>query len=103
MPPREQLQTNVGLRDVGRKDSTAAQKALKLVQPQKTNVTERYERLTARVLPAQIRWVREQAYAYTTNHPHRPRLTQDELIRLAIEHLRKTKNLDQLVDQYRQE
>jgi hypothetical protein len=103
MPPREQLQTNVGLRDVGRKDSTVAQKALKLVQPQKTNVTERYERLTARVLPEQIRWVREQAYTYTTSHPYRPRLTQDELVRIAIEHLRKTKDLDQLVNHYRQE
>ena len=66
------------------------------------NPSARYVRLSTRVFPDQREWVRQTLTTYRQRHPRVPRLTMDELIRIAIEELRQHEEaLDTIIARYR--
>ena len=58
-------------------------------------------KLTTRLPTEQVEWLREQAKGYRERNPRRPRVTIEELIAIAVEHLREAKNLDATIAKYR--
>ncbi|MBA4064540.1 MAG: hypothetical protein C0501_12670 [Isosphaera sp.] len=58
-------------------------------------------KLTTRVRADQIAWLQDQARTYHRRHPRAPKLTIEELVRLALDHLRSAPDLDGLVARYR--
>lgn len=66
------------------------------------DASPQYVRLTARVFPDQREWVRQTLTMYRQRHPRVPRLTMDELIRIAIEELRHhEEEFDAIITRYR--
>jgi len=58
-------------------------------------------KLTTRVRADQLAWLQEQARTYHRRHPRAPRLTIEELVRLAIDQLRESPHPDGLIARYR--
>jgi hypothetical protein len=61
----------------------------------------RYQKVTARVIPDQVSWLRKEVKQYTEKNPMKPKLTMDELMRIAVEHLREAGSVEKLVSKYR--
>jgi hypothetical protein len=61
-----------------------------------------YKALTGRVFADQHTWFCQVPKAWRTRHPRKPKLTRDELMRIAIEYLRESEDeLDSLIERYR--
>jgi len=58
-------------------------------------------KLTTRIPADQLKWLKEEAKGYRERNPRRPRVTIEELITVAIDHLREAKNLDQVIAKHR--
>lgn len=58
-------------------------------------------KLTTRVRADQLAWLQEQARTYHRRHPRAPKLTIEELVRLAVDTLRETPHMDGLIGRYR--
>jgi hypothetical protein len=58
-------------------------------------------KLTTRLPTDQVEWLKGEAKGYRERNPRRPRVTIEELMSIAIEHLREAKNLDALIAKYR--
>jgi hypothetical protein len=58
-------------------------------------------KLTTRVRADQLDWLQDQARTYHRRHPRAPKLTIEELARLALDHLRDAPNLDGLIARHR--
>src|SRR3954447_16332738 len=54
-------------------------------------------KLTTRVPPDLIEWLKGEVKRYRAEHPRAPKVTIEELMRVAIEHLKDAKNLDALI------
>lgn len=103
MSSREQLRAAVPLAAPRRPD--AADRAAALIEtpplaaaPGPTAATSK---LTTRVRADQLAWLQDQARTYHRRHPRAPKLTIEELVRLALDHLRDAPGLDGLVARYR--
>jgi hypothetical protein len=59
------------------------------------------KKLTTRIPGDQYRWLRDEAKGYKERNPKRPRVTIEELISIAIDHLREAKNLDAVIAKHR--
>ena len=79
----------------------AARPAVK-ERPSRPN-TSGLRKLTTRVHPEQLAWLQAEARSFRERHPRAPRLTIEELTRVAIEHLRNAPQLDGLISRYRGE
>ena len=66
-----------------------------------TGENQRFRKVTGRVFPDQQEWFKGVSRDYNERHPRQPRLTGDELMRIAIEHLRKVENLDSVIAEHR--
>jgi hypothetical protein len=60
-----------------------------------------FAKLTTRVPPDQLEWLKGEAKRYRAEHPRAPKVTIEELIRVAIDHLKEAKNLDALIAKHR--
>src|SRR5512135_158779 len=58
-------------------------------------------KLTTRLPTEQVEWLKAEAKGYRDRHPRRPRVTIEELIAIAIDHLREAKNLDSVIGKHR--
>jgi hypothetical protein len=100
---REQIRAAVPIAPPRRAD-TAARAAELLGDPGPSGnagLSDGTCKLTTRVRADQLAWLQEQARTYHRRHPRAPRLTIEELTRLAIDHLRDAPHLDALVGKYR--
>ena len=58
-------------------------------------------KLTTRLPTEQVEWLKGEAKGYRERHPRWPRVTLEELIAIAIDHLREAKNLDSVIGKHR--
>ena len=58
-------------------------------------------KLTTRLATEQVEWLKGEAQGYRERHPRWPRVTIEELIAIAIDHLREAKNLDSVIGKHR--
>lgn len=61
----------------------------------------RLSKLTTRVYPEQLEWLKLEISRYREQNPRAPRITVEELTRVALEHLRETGNVENLIAKYR--
>lgn len=66
-----------------------------------TKPLARLSKLTTRVYPEQLEWLKLEVSRYREQNPRAPRITVEELTRVALEHLRETGNLETLIAKYR--
>lgn len=99
MSSREQLRTAVPLAAPRRADTADRAAALFDARPPAPNpgAVAGTCKLTTRVRADQLDWLQDQARTYHRRHPRAPKLTIEELARLALDHLRDAPNLDGLV------
>jgi hypothetical protein len=57
-------------------------------------------KITGRVFPEQLRWVKEEIRSYRARHPRRPKLTIDLVMRVALDHLKDADNFDAVVHKH---
>jgi len=57
--------------------------------------------MAGRMFPDQQKWYPRVPKDYRKRHPRHPKHTNDELMRIAIEYLRDSEDLDALIAQYR--
>jgi hypothetical protein len=121
MSRKEEIQTSVGIPSMPARRTDAAGKAEELLGQgrkadgqdesigkkartgkttgRKTGTAD-IDKITARVLPEQGQWVRDEVKRYAARHPRRPRLTIDLLMRVAIDHLREAEDFDAVVTRH---
>ena len=58
-------------------------------------------KLTTRLPTEQVEWLKGEAKGYRERHPRWPRVTLEELIAIAIDHLREAKHLDAVIGKHR--
>ena len=58
-------------------------------------------KLTTRLPREQVAWLKSEAKGYRERNPRRPRVTIEELIAVAVDHPRETKDLDSVIAKYR--
>jgi len=61
----------------------------------------RRPKLTTRILPEQLDWIHHELARFREEFPRAPRLTVAELVQIALEELRESKNIDYLVTKFR--
>lgn len=83
------------LREQGRGDGPKPERPLEDSPP------TTFKKVTTRVQSELYLWVSEQAKNYRERHPRRPRVTNEELMNIALDHLRKAQDLDGIIDEYR--
>ena len=103
--PREELSTPITFPAPRRQ--SAAEKARDLLHHDRAvpadegPVPTPYKKITGRVFPDQQKWFQRVPKDYRKRHPRHPKLTNDELIRIAIEYLRDSEDLDAVIARYR--
>ena len=70
-------------------------------RPTRGRCPHRIKKLRDRVFPDQQKWFQRVPKDYRKRHPRHPKLTNDELIRIAIEYLRDSEDLDAVISRYR--
>src|SRR5687768_3973202 len=101
MRTKEQIQTTVELPTTPFRRMSAADKARQLLRHEEPVHTARYAKLTTRVFPEQLEWLKAEVARFRRDHPRTPKLTVEELTRLALDYLREAQDLDGLIARYR--
>ena len=105
----EKLTTQVDLPPPDRRE-TVGEKAKRLKKSSNENAPSEeaievatlvYKKITGRVFPDQQEWFSNLPKEYRARHPRQPRLTSDELMRIAIDHLRNCADIDSVIAEYR--
>jgi hypothetical protein len=115
--PREELSTDIPLPTPRPKRQSASEKARALLHESQASEARGagqgarqaaagpeaiYKVLSGRVFLDQHDWFCQVPKEWRARHPRKPKLTRDELMRIAIEHLRdNAEDLDALIDRYR--
>src|SRR5712691_10128677 len=96
--PREELSTPITFPAPRRQ--SAAEKARDLLHQDRAALADEgpvptpYKKNTGRVFTDQQKWFQRLPKDYRNRHPRNPKLTNDELMRIAIESLRESEDLD---------
>jgi hypothetical protein len=109
MSQREEIPASVDLPATPARRMGAAEKARALITPvpdpapavETAPAPSTFAKLTTRVPPDQLDWLKGEAKRYRAEHPRAPKVTIEELIRVAIDHLKEAKNLDALIAKHR--
>jgi hypothetical protein len=115
MSQREEIPASVDLPPTPARRMGAAEKARALISPvpdpapagrtpaavETAPAPSTFAKLTTRVPPDQLDWLKGEAKRYRAEHPRAPKVTIEELIRVAIDHLKEAKNLDALIAKHR--
>lgn len=119
--PREELSTDIPLPTPRPKRKSASEKARALLKESQASeadeTRQKHEEcpmhaetvtpviqksLSGRVFAEQYEWFCQIPKSWRARYPHKPKLTRDELLRIAIEHLREEEDdLDALIERYR--
>lgn len=100
MNGREQIRSSVPL-SAPRRADPAERAAAMIARTDHTPPGPETCKLTTRVRAEQLAWLREQARTYHRRHPRAPKLTIEELVRLAIDQLREGPHLDGVITRCR--
>lgn len=100
MNGREQIRSSVPL-PAPRRTDPAERAAAMIAGTEPSPTGAETCKLTTRVRADQLAWLQEQSRTYHRRHPRAPKLTIEELVRLAVDQLRETPHLDGLVTRYR--
>lgn len=81
----------------------AAEKARQMMTPETEApvALSTFTKLTTRIPPDQLDWLKGEVKRYRAEHPRAPKITIEELIRVAIDSLKEAKNLDALIAKHR--
>jgi hypothetical protein len=60
-----------------------------------------FKKITTRIPAEDFQWLKDEAKRYRQRNPRAPRLTIEALVLVAIEHLKKEKDLDGMIAKYR--
>lgn len=60
-----------------------------------------FKKITTRIPAEDVQWLKDEVKRYRQRNPRAPRLTIEGLMLVALEHLKKEKDLDGLVAKYR--
>ncbi len=113
MSQREEIPASVDLPPTPARRMGAAEKARALITPVAEPAesapppepvpapASTFAKLTTRIPPDQLDWLKGEAKRYRTAHPRAPKVTIEELIRVAIDNLKEAKNLDSLIAKHR--
>ncbi len=110
MSQREEIPASVDLPPTPARRMGAVEKARALITPVAEPAPAKepapapastFAKLTTRIPPDQLEWLRGEAKRYRTEHPRAPKVTIEELIRVAIDHLKEAKHLDTLIAKHR--
>ena len=111
MCQREEIPASVDLPPTPARRMGAAEKARALITPvaepaqamgpAPAPAASTFAKLTTRIPPDQLEWLKGEAKRYRAEHPRAPKVTIEELIRVAIDHLKEAKNLDALIARHR--
>lgn len=102
MKTREEIAAHVPMPPTPTRRLDTAEKARQLIGASPGGPAgDRLVKLTTRVRPEQMAWLREEVFRFRSRNRRAPRLTVEELTRIAIDHLREAQNLDGLVARYR--
>lgn len=110
MSRKEEIATSVELPSMPARRLDAAAKAEQLLSPSppvgpaaakapKGKGTA-LPKITGRVFPEQLRWVKEEIKSYGARNPKRPKLTIDLVMRVALDYLKDAENFDAVVTKY---
>src|SRR4051794_5262929 len=60
-----------------------------------------FKKITTRIPADDFQWLKDEVKRYRQRNPRAPRLTMEGLVLVAIEHLKKEKDLDGVIAKYR--
>jgi hypothetical protein len=103
MSQREEIPAEVDLPQTPARRMGAAEKARQLLTPVEPAQppASGFTKLTTRIPPDQLEWLKAEVKRYRAEHPRAPKITIEELIRVAIDSLKEAKNLDALIAKHR--
>jgi hypothetical protein len=87
----------------------AQEKARQLLTPASTQpagqgepvASDAFKKITTRIPAEDFQWLKDEVKRYRQRNPRAPRLTIEGLILVAVEHIKKEKDLDGLIAKYR--
>jgi hypothetical protein len=102
MKPKEEIAATIPLsvNPVRRIDATEKARQLLAVSPQPP-AGPAMVKLTTRIFAEQMAWMKEEITQAQVKNPRAPKLTVEELTRLALDHLRNFGSLEALLAEYR--
>lgn len=104
MSAREEIPASVELPSTPARRIGAAEKARAMLTPAPVETPasqSTFAKLTTRIPPDQLDWLKGEVKRYRAEHPRAPKITIEELIRVAIDSLKEAKNLDALIAKHR--
>lgn len=103
MSTREEIPASVELPSTPARRIGAAEKARAMMTPDAEAPAPQstFTKLTTRIPPDQLEWLKGEVKRYRAEHPRAPKITIEELIRVAIDSLKDAKNLDALIAKHR--
>jgi len=102
MSTKEQIPTTIELGTTPPRRISPAEKARQLLQVATPPRPEpRFVKLTTRINPEQMEWLKREVRLYRDRHTRAPRLSLEELTRVALELLRQAPDIDALIEAYR--
>jgi hypothetical protein len=103
MSAREEIPASVELPSTPARRMGAADKARQMMTPaaEAPAAQSTFTKLTTRIPPDQLEWLKGEVKRYRAEHPRAPKITIEELIRVAIDNLKDAKNLDALIAKHR--
>ncbi len=103
MSAREEIPASVELPSTPARRIGAVEKARAMMTPaaEAPAAPSTFTKLTTRIPPDQLEWLKDEVKRYRAEHPRAPKITIEELIRVAIDSLKDAKNLDALIAKHR--
>src|SRR5262245_27030055 len=103
MKPKEEIAVTIPLSasPVRRIGATEKARQLLTVQPAPVPAGPVLVKLTTRIFPEQMAWMKEEIARARLRNPRAPKLTVEEITRIALDLLRGADNLDAVVARYR--
>jgi hypothetical protein len=108
--PKEQILAEVNVPQLPQRRVGVVEKAAAILQPSNvpspapqthlSTPTLSGVKVTFRLLPDQVTWLKQKIQSYHAAHPRAVRLTTQEVIRMLVDHA-KTLDLDKLIARYR--
>ena len=103
MKPKEEIAATIPLpaSPVRRIDATEKARQLLTVQPAPLPAGPVLVKLTTRIFPEQMAWMKEEIVRARLRNPRAPKLTMEEITRVALDHLCDSGELPALLAKYR--
>ena len=101
MKPKEHIDTDIEFPSLPQR-MDAKEKARQLLHPpDEVPAGPVLTKFTTRIFPEQMAWLRSEVQRFRQHYPRAPKLTIEELTRIALDHLRDTANVESVIMRYR--